>query len=112
MAFENYVIPVELGRPSYPKLNLHLFRAILQERIEGNKTAIECLNALQAQLGVTLTGADITDLQAVMSLINAESTIPEKMAVAEQVYRVFIIAESGCSWYNSRALIKARLGFI
>lgn len=112
MAFENYVIPNELGQPSYPKLNLHLFRAILQERIEGNQTATACLNALQDQLGITLSPNDITDLQGIMGLINAETTIPNKMAVAEQVYRVFILAESGCSWYNSRLLIKSRLGFV
>lgn len=110
MSFENYVIPNE-GGVTYPKLNVHLFRAVLQERIEGQKTSAECLIVLETQLGQSLTTSDINDLQNIMGQINGQSTVPDKMAIADRVYRVFILAEAGCEWFDSRQKIKSRLGF-
>lgn len=111
MALENYIIPEESGQPSYPKLNLHLFRAILQEFIEGQKTGTECRAAIEWQLGVTLTTDDVSDITSMISNINAETTVPEKLAVLDEYYRCFICAENGL-WYDTRDKLRIRLSFI
>ena len=109
MSFEQYVLP---ENEEGPKLNTHMFRAVLQEKIEGQKNNAECLAAVEAQLDVTLSADDISDLQVLLTAINGASTIPDKMAIADETYRIFILAESGVEWYDTRAKIKARLSYI
>lgn len=106
MAFEKYVLPDDIESP---KLELHLFRAILQEKIQGQKTNAECLSALEAQLGVSLSQPEINDLTTLLTQINGAGTTPEKRNIADTWYRVFILAQSGCGWYDTKAKLKTRL---
>ncbi len=110
MAFEKYILP---DSSEDPKLDLHLFRAIIQEKIEGEKNNSECLAALEAQLGVSLSANEISDLQIMLTAINAGSTVPDKMSVLDRWYRIFTIAEKesrySIGWYDTKAKIKTRL---
>lgn len=106
MAFEKYLL---LDNNDGPKLIVHLFRAIVQEFIEGKLNAVEARFYIEEQLGITLSQPEVNDLLILLNLINDESTKPEKMAVLDVWYRVFIIAESNCSLYDTREELKTRL---
>jgi len=109
MAFEKYILP---DNEDTPKMAVHLFRGIVQEYIDGQKTKTECLEGIEEDLGVELTNDEKSDLNALMVAIDGEGTVPEKMAIADDTYRVCVIAESGLSWYDTKAKLKARLSWI
>ena len=60
MAFEKYILPAE----GEPNMSVHLLRAFVGEYIEGQKTKLEVLAAIEEHLGVTLTADEESDLQA------------------------------------------------
>ena len=114
MAFEKYILP-DSGEPNMAN---HLLRAIVGEYIAGEKTKLECLDAIEAHLSgrpeigpVTLTSNERSDLQAWMTAIDAASTEAEKRIIADDLYRVCTCAAHD-TWYTSRALLKARLSWI
>jgi hypothetical protein len=111
MSFEKYVLPDEVTPGEYPKLNIHQWRAILNEYLDGEKTGAECRTAVEEQLGAVLTADDITNLNEIITYINGGADLAAKMKRADESYRVFVLAESGCSWYNTRAAIRTRLSF-
>jgi hypothetical protein len=111
MSFEKYVLPDEVTPGEYPKLNIHMFRGVLNEYLDGEKTGPECRTVIQEQLGVTLTADDITNLNTIITYINGGADLAAKIKRADESYRVFVLARSGCSWYNTREKIRTRLSF-
>lgn len=112
MAFEVYVLPDEVTPGEFPKLNIHMWRAVIQEYLDGEKTGSECRTAIEEQLGVSLRTDDVTDVNNILSYINGGSDLANKMKRADEPYRVFVLAESGCSWYDTRAKIRTRLSLV
>lgn len=108
MAFEKYVLPAG----DDPKLPAHLFRALMGEYIVGQKTKNDVLDAIEESLGVTLIVNEKSDLQALMTAIDSETTPEEKRSVADEAYRVLVIAESEISMYGTKTLLKSRLSWI
>lgn len=110
MAFERYVLPDE--EPAAPsKLNIHMFKAIIQEFLDSQKTGLECREALEAQLGVTLTAAESNDITNMLNYIQNGSDLANRLKRSDEAYRVFTLAEAGVSWYDTRAKIATRLSF-
>jgi hypothetical protein len=112
MAFEKYVLPNEDVYGEYPKLNIHMFRAILQEYLDGEQTGTACRTALESQLGVTLSTDEVTDITNILSYITGGSDLANKMNRMDEVYRVFVLAEAQVSWYDTRAEIRTRLSLV
>lgn len=108
MAFEVYIIPAS---ESDKRMPIHYFNAIVNEYIAGQKTKVECLSAIETYLDVTLTNDEKSDLQTFMTAIDGETGILAKKGLADELYRVLILAEASI-WYTTRALLKARLSWI
>jgi len=108
MAFEVYILP---DSSTDPKMPVHTFVAIIHEYIAGQKSKVESLAAIEARLGVALTNDEKSDLQALMTAIDGESTTSDKKALADTLYRVLILAEDGV-YYTTKALLKARLSWV
>lgn len=111
MAFEVFILPDEVTPNEYPKLNIHMFRAIIQEFLDGVKTGAECRAALEASLGVTLSTDQANDITNMLNYIQNGSDLANKMKRADESYRVFTLAEAKVSWYATRAQIRTRLSF-
>lgn len=111
MAFEKYVI---ITNPEDPKMSLHLFRALIGEYIEGQKTKSEILASIEEHLGLSLSGDEASDLQALMVAIDGETKPEQKRNVADDAYRVLIIAEhhGDVSMYDTKAKLRTRLNWI
>ena len=109
MSLENYFIPEESGQPSYNKLVVHTFRAILQEYLDGAKSGAECRAAIETIIGGSLTADDITDITNILAYIDAGADIEDKTRRMDRLYRVLILSESVVPWYNTRATLKDRL---
>lgn len=115
MAFEKYILNVE----GVPHMSIHLLRAFVGEYIEGQKTKAEVLTAIEEHLTspqevITLTTDEKSDLQAWMTAVDAETTAEEKRTVADDTYRVLVIAEHSprTTMYDSVAKLKTRLSWI
>ena len=108
MAFEKYVLPDF----DEPKMAAHLFRALIGEYIVAQKTKNEVLLAVEEHLGLTLTTDEKSDLQDLMTAVDGGSSPEEKRSIADEAYRVFIIAESGLTMYGTKSLLKARLSWV
>lgn len=108
MAFEKYIIGDETV---VKRMSIHLFRALVQEFIVEQMIKTAVLADIETHLGVTLTNDEKSDLQALMDAIDLETGTPDKSALAEEMYHVFIIAREGES-YNTKALLKTRLSWI
>jgi hypothetical protein len=110
MAFEKYILNDELDS----HMDLHLLRALVGEYIEGQITKNQTLDAIEQKLDVTLTEDEKSDLQAWMTAIDAATTPEEKRSVADETYRVLIIAESASevTLYDTKAKLKTRLSWI
>lgn len=112
MAIEKYVLPNEDSPGEYPKLNIHMFRGVLNEYLAGEQTGSACRTALETQLGTTLSTDEVTDITNMLSYISAGSDLANKMDRMDTIYRVFILAEAGVSWYDTRAEIRTRLSLV
>jgi len=112
MAFEVYVLPDEVTPQEFPKLNIHMFRAVINEFLDGEKTGAECRAAIEAQLKVSLRTDDITDITNILNYINGGADLANQLKRADEPYRVFVLAEAGCSWYDTRAKIRTRLSLV
>ena len=108
MAFEKYVLPDF----DEPKMATHLFRALMGEYIVAQKTKNEVLLAVEEHLGVTLTTNEKSDLQALMTAIDGETAPEEKRRVADEAYRVLVIAESDVTMYETKTKLRTRLSWI
>jgi len=108
MAFEKYIIGDD-GVETV--LSIHTFRALVHEFILGQKTKNDVLDDIETKLGVTLVTNEKLDLQALMDAINLETGIPDKSALAEEMYHVFILATDGVD-YETKALLKTRLSWL
>ena len=111
MSFERYVLPDEDTPGEFPKLNVHFYRGVMQEYLDEKKTGAECRTEFEAHLGVTLTTNDVTNITDLLAYINAGSDAIEKFKRADEPYRIFMLAEGGCTWYNTRAEVRTRLGW-
>jgi len=109
MAFEVFVLPDEVTPGEYPKLNIHVWRAIIQEFLDGQKSGTECRTALEALLGVSFTTSQTNDITQMLNYIQNGSDLAEKLKRADEPYRVFTLAEGRVSWYDTRAKIRTRL---
>lgn len=110
MAFEKYILPA----PDNPRCSIHLLRALIGEYITGNLTKLQALEAIEEHVNASLTVNEKSDLQAWMTAIDAETTLHEKRNVADETYRVLVIAEHApkVTTYDSAAKLKARLSWI
>lgn len=113
MAFEKYFLP----GADEPKMAIHLFVAILSENIavdgvppESRKSEAECIAALEARLGVTLTAEESQDITDTIALVNAGSGASGKKTILDEIYRVATLAEHG-TWYNTVELMRTRLNW-
>lgn len=115
MAFEKYILPGE----DEPKLAISLFVSLLGEYIRGKITALQAKTYIEEALtsdnggdAVTLDASDITDLNAIVSLIDAASGAVAKELVILEIRDVFEIAENNdIDLYSTRADLKTRLNF-
>jgi hypothetical protein len=115
MAFEKFILPSGTD----PKMAIHPLMALVTEYIMGQMTKLEVLAQIEAHLShkagttITLTADEKSDLQAWMTAVDGQTTTEEKMSVANDTYRVLIIAETGgMTTYDTAAKMKARLSWI
>ena len=112
MALEKYIITWEEGDTEvYPRINLHLFRAILEEVIEGKISDHVFTDIIEENIGTELTESDITDIQKLLTSINDCEGKIEKFLLVDEMYRVLIISESKISLYDTREKLRGRLGW-
>jgi len=115
MSFEQYILPENDG----PKLAINLFMSLLGEYVRGEITAAEAKTYIEEALtsdnggdAVTLDASDITDLNAIVSSIDAAVGAAAKELVILEMRDVFDIAEnSDVTLYSTRAALKVRLNF-
>jgi hypothetical protein len=108
MAFEVRFVEIPEGGK---RMAVHLFVAIFQEYLVGNKTALESREAVEAYLGEALTADEITDITDSLTYINGGTTATLKRQRLDEIYRVLVLAEHD-TWYGTQALLKARLSWI
>jgi hypothetical protein len=111
MAFEKYVLPNDPESPGQPKLNIHMFRGVLEEYLDGYRTKAECREVVEDQLGVTVSEDEKDDVVDTLDYIEGGSNLSQKMNRMDRVYRVLILAEAGTSWFDTRAELRDRLNW-
>ena len=72
---------------SFPRINLHLFRAILEEVIEGKISEQMFFGVVEENLGIPLTELDIVDLQKLLTSINDCVDRIEKFLLVDEMYQ-------------------------
>lgn len=107
MAFEKYILSSE----GDPHMSAHQLGSLVSEYARGEKTKLECLAAIEAVLDVTLTTDEKSDLQALMNAIDAESGLPAKLSLTQELEDVCLLSEQEI-WYTTKALLKTRFGWI
>lgn len=108
MAFEKYII----GDENITNLlDLHHFRALLNERAHDKLSKIEIISDIETILGVTLLTDEKSDLNNIMDSIDGGVSLWEKSVIADEVYRVCMISRYG-SHYNNITDLKSRLNWI
>ncbi len=101
---ENYFVETSDG----PKMAIHAFQGIIEEYVAGKKTAQEAKDAFEAYIGVTLSAEAITDLNNLVSYVNAGIGYAGKKERLSRIYNVLILSEAGI-WYDTRVLLRARI---
>jgi len=109
MSFEKRIIP---ENPESSRISSHLFRAIFHEYILGKLTDSECFQYMGECIGEDLTVDDQVDIKTIMSQIDVAETIPDKMAIIDEHYRVMLIAENPrISLYKTAEEVRERLSW-
>lgn len=109
MAFEKWIIP-EDSAYEQNNMSIHLFVAILSEYLQGQKTANEARTAIEDHIGETLTANEAQDITDTITYINGGADTFAKRNRLDEVYRVMILG-AGDTWYNTQALMRARLNW-
>lgn len=86
-----------------PRISIHVFGAVLQERALNNITTQQIINAF----GLDATAQ--TELTALFSSLPNNATTAQKFQRAIEVENVLIIASAGLA-FTTVAAIKTRLG--
>ena len=83
--------------------NIHSFYAGIVDYVSGNTTRTQIINFLK------LSGDQITELDVLLTAVDALSTIQEKLSWLMQFQAVLFLASRGIK-YKDRASFVARLG--
>lgn len=73
----------------------HLLDAAFVLNATGTFTQQQIIDALNAQLPAPLAGAELTDLQNIVSEMTSQGTTTLKLVYIEKIKAAFICAESG-----------------
>jgi len=96
-----------MGIDGFVKITVHTFFALNNERIQGRQTRQNVIDALG------LTGADITEYDALAALAPSGSTAlaeAQKSLFLGSVHSVFLLAEERVAGYSTPAEVRAKLG--
>ena len=96
-----------MGIGGFEKIAVHTFFALNNERIQGRQTRQNVIDALG------LTGADITEYDALAALAPSGSTAlaeAQKSLFLGSVHSVFLLAEERVAGYSTPAEVRAKLG--
>lgn len=96
-----------MGIEGFEKITVHTFFALNNERIRGQVTRQDVIDALG------LTGDDITEYDALAALAPSGSTAlaeAQKSLFLGSVHSVFLLAEERVAGYSTPTEVRARLG--
>ena len=92
-------------------LGAQAFGTLLMEYARGNVTAGAALSAINEWVSTPLTAGEVTDLNFLRGLIDAETTETKKILVASKIKDVLVLGEEPTEGYTTRAELKAKIGF-
>ena len=101
----NRIIP---GGENADRLNVHLIKAAVYLVGRGAFTAQQALDGLNSQLSSPLSGQEITDLNAILTNLNGQSSAVLKIDYLERVDALNIAVENGI--LTDEAVYRAQLG--
>jgi len=115
MAFEKYIVP---SGDNDPKMAVSAFLGLMGEYIRGKLTSIEVIDCIEECLSaghpspVSLSSNEAADITSLLSDIDNESTLVDKLAIILEYRDVFDIAENkSISLYSIQSDLKTRLNF-
>jgi hypothetical protein len=97
--------------PSDDNLPSHQFSYAMREYARGKMTRAEVLAAVNAWLEGPLTAQEQTDSGLIADLIDGAGSSANKMMKAVEIGDVMGLAEMGAPGYQTRAELKAKIGF-
>lgn len=96
-----------MGMDGVAKIGVHTFFALNNERIHGRQTRQNVIDRL------ALTGADITEYDALAALAPSGSTAlaeAQKSLFLSSVHSILLLAEERIVGYSTPAEVRAKLG--
>ncbi len=97
-----------MGLPGFgDKIAVHMFFASNHQRIDGELTRQDVIDAFQ------MSAADIVEYDALAALAptgTAALNVAQKAMFIEKIHAIFILAEDRFPGYTTAALVRAKLG--
>ena len=97
-----------MGVDPNPRIPIHYFISGLAEFGRGRITAAQAEAIVTQATGVPLTAAEVTEAQTLLGTISGSAAA--KLARAQEINDVLIIAEQQLAPYDTPAAVRARLG--
>lgn len=84
---------------------------LLNELARGDLTIGEVKSQLSKQNRKAFSTAQLQDVDTIKSLMDAKSTVEEKLVISLKVFDVFVLSQSSNGLYQTAKKIRQELGF-